>query len=105
MEELQWLGKTIMLQTIISNSDKDNPIDTIYSAIERAHEEGESVLIHAQRGEGRTIVVLIAYFIKKLGWKFDMALEFMKSRKSSIKLNAGFVQQLKTYQRALNGEG
>lgn len=40
----------------------------IYSFIEEAMEQGESVLVHSLHGKSRSGSVIIAYLMKKYSW-------------------------------------
>jgi len=45
---------------------------------------------------------VIAYAMKEYGWSLDAAYEHVKQQRSCIKPNAGFMQQLTTYQGILD---
>jgi len=45
---------------------------------------------------------VIAYAMKEQGWSLDAAYEHVKQKRSCIKPNAGFMQQLTTYQGILD---
>jgi len=45
---------------------------------------------------------VIAYAMKEKGWSLDVAYQHVKQKRSCIKPNAGFMQQLTTYQGILD---
>ena len=45
---------------------------------------------------------MTAYVMKTLRLGFDAALAFVKSKRAVVRPNAGFVEQLKEYEKTLN---
>ena len=64
-------------QIILDKGDKN--ITQVIEGINRAHENGESVLVHSIRGQNRSIVILAAYFMLRYHWTANKALEYMRS--------------------------
>jgi len=48
------------------------------------------------------LLQVIAYAMKEQGWSLDAAYQYVKEKRSCIKPNAGFMQQLTTYQGILD---
>ncbi|XP_064459869.1 protein phosphatase Slingshot homolog 2-like [Ornithodoros turicata] len=76
--------------------------DKTYKYIAQAREQGSKVLVHCKMGISRSASVVIAYVMKANDWNLDQALEFVRTRRSCIKPNSGFLKQLETYQGILN---
>lgn len=62
---------------------------------------GGCVLVHCNAGVSRSVSIVIAYLMKHYGMSFDEAFNFVKSKRSFIRPNVGFVEQLKTYEAKL----
>lgn len=73
--------------------DNNTPND-IYNFIERAHNNGESVLVHSVRGQSRSCCALAAYFMRKYKWKLYKTLEFLNTRRPDLEIRASFYHQL-----------
>lgn len=76
--------------------------DKTYKYIAQAKEQGSKVLVHCKMGISRSASVVIAYVMKAYGWDLRQALDFVKTRRSCIKPNSGFLKQLETYQGILH---
>ena len=57
-------------------------------------------LVHCKYGISRSVAFVIAYFIKYLKFSADSALEYLMQKRSKIKPNDGFMEQLREYERA-----
>lgn len=66
--------------------------------IEEGLQKG-NVLVHCHFGVSRSATLVIAYLMEKYQLTFDQAYAYVKSRRSFINPNAGFVTQLRQYQR------
>lgn len=76
--------------------------DKTYKYIAQAREQGSKVLVHCKMGISRSASVVIAYVMKANDWNLEQALEFVRTRRSCIKPNSGFLKQLETYQGILS---
>lgn len=86
--------------------DKNDKITTeILNFIEEAHEKGESVLVHSNRGQSRASAVLVVYFIQKYKWTLFKTLEFLNSRRPDLEIRASFINQLSEFERRLSSLG
>jgi len=76
--------------------DKDD-VDIIYYSelIYPYLDNGKPTLIHCQAGKFRSAAVVIYYIMKKYNLSFDMAENYVKSKRPCILLNKGFHKQLK----------
>ncbi|CAK1552017.1 unnamed protein product [Leptosia nina] len=76
--------------------------DNTYKYINKARNEGSKVLVHCKMGISRSASVVIAYAMKAFNWNFDKALKHVKAKRSCIKPNTNFLNQLETYQGILD---
>lgn len=53
-------------------------------------------------GVSRSASTVIAYAMKQQNWQLDMALTYVRERRSIVKPNEGFMKQLQTYSGILN---
>ncbi|KAM3612347.1 uncharacterized protein V6R79_007170 [Siganus canaliculatus] len=73
-----------------------------YNFIETARKSGQAVLVHCKMGISRSGSTVIAYVMKEQNWPLDVALAFVRDRRSIVKPNDGFMKQLQTYNGILN---
>lgn len=76
--------------------------DNTFKYINKARNEGSKVLVHCKMGISRSASVVIAYAMKAFNWNFDRALKHVKTKRSCIKPNTNFLNQLETYQGILD---
>ncbi|XP_041977687.1 protein phosphatase Slingshot homolog 1 isoform X2 [Aricia agestis] len=76
--------------------------DNTFKYINKARNEGSKVLVHCKMGISRSASVVIAYAMKAFNWNFDRALKHVKEKRSCIKPNNNFLNQLETYQGILD---
>ncbi|XP_052737445.1 LOW QUALITY PROTEIN: protein phosphatase Slingshot [Bicyclus anynana] len=76
--------------------------DNTFKYINKARNEGSKVLVHCKMGISRSASVVIAYAMKAFNWHFDKALRHVKMKRSCIKPNTNFLNQLETYQGILD---
>ncbi|VVC87396.1 unnamed protein product, partial [Leptidea sinapis] len=76
--------------------------DNTFKYISKARNEGSKVLVHCKMGISRSASVVIAYAMKAFNWNFDRALKHVKTKRSCIKPNNNFLNQLETYQGILD---
>ncbi|KAK7922778.1 hypothetical protein WMY93_009680 [Mugilogobius chulae] len=73
-----------------------------YSFINTARKSGQGVFVHCKMGISRSASTVIAYAMKQYRWPLDVALAYVKERRSIIKPNEGFMKQLQTYSGILS---
>uniref|UniRef100_T1IXF3 protein-serine/threonine phosphatase n=1 Tax=Strigamia maritima TaxID=126957 RepID=T1IXF3_STRMM len=76
--------------------------DKTYKFIANAKKSGSKVLVHCKMGVSRSASVVIAYAMKAYDWSMSRALEYIKTKRTCIKPNTGFMKQLETYQGILD---
>ncbi|XP_017282687.1 protein phosphatase Slingshot homolog [Kryptolebias marmoratus] len=73
-----------------------------YNFINTARKSGQAVLVHCKMGVSRSASTVIAYAMKQQRWTLDVALAYVRDRRSIVKPNEGFMKQLQTYSGILN---
>lgn len=73
------------------------PFLKIVNVIPVSRKSGQAVLVHCKMGISRSGSTVIAYAMKQQRWPLDVALAYVKERRSIIKPNEGFMKQLQTY--------
>lgn len=63
---------------------------------------GQAVLVHCKMGISRSGSTVIAYAMKQQHWTLDVALAYVRERRSIVNPNDGFMKQLQTYNGILN---
>ena len=71
--------------------------DRTFKFISRALDAGSKVLVHCKMGVSRSASVVVAYAMKAYDWDLAKALHHVKMRRSCVKPNASFMEQLKIY--------
>ena len=69
--------------------------------IDEAIKNNGNVLIHCHAGISRSSTILIAYIMKSQKMSLDKVLELLKSKRDKVNPNAGFIEQLKEYEKEL----
>ncbi|KAJ9449629.1 Dual specificity protein phosphatase 1 [Diplonema papillatum] len=100
--ELQVVIKKGMKHVQINVSDMEdtnlNPFfDQVHAFIDSAIACGTAVLVHCFKGQSRSATMVISYLIKKRGWSYNHALNFVKTQSPRINPNRGFRSILKRY--------
>ncbi|KAF4714098.1 hypothetical protein FOZ62_019065 [Perkinsus olseni] len=80
---------------------RDVVVDEVTAFVDEALDNAESVLIHSERGQGRSCTVLCAYLMRKYRWGMRKTLEFLQSRRPDVNLRQGYLQQLAAFERRL----
>lgn len=63
---------------------------------------GQAVLVHCKMGVSRSASTVIAYAMKQQYWTLEVALNYVRDRRSIVKPNEGFMKQLQTYSGILS---
>jgi len=100
-------GENIETHTTCWADSKAQNIETEFDAafrfIEDAKELGERVFVHCMLGKSRSASLVIAYLMREHKQTLKEAFEFVRSRRTIIKPNSGFMQQLIEYEQQLHG--
>ncbi|XP_070204790.1 uncharacterized protein [Littorina saxatilis] len=70
--------------------------------IHKAKKHGSKVLVHCKMGVSRSASTVMAYLMKENRWSLTEAFDFVKARRSCVRPNKGFMEQLHTYEGILN---
>lgn len=84
---------------------RDEVFRDVFTFIERATNNGESVLIHSVRDLSKPLVLLTSYLMRKFRWGMFKTLEFLGSRVQNLHLAPGFIHQLSTLESKLTKSG
>ncbi|KAK8402475.1 hypothetical protein O3P69_000709 [Scylla paramamosain] len=76
--------------------------DRTFRYITQVQEKNSKVLVHCKMGISRSASVVIAYAMKAFNMSLDEALALVKKKRSCIKPNQAFCNQLKTYEGILD---
>ena len=63
---------------------------------------GSKVFVHCKMGVSRSASTVIAHAMKDYGWTVEQGLKYVKEKRSCIRPNKGFMQQLELYQGILD---
>lgn len=78
-----------------------NVFKQCFPLIDTERENENIVYVHCNAGISRSASLVIGYVMKELKINFKMAYALVKSKKSSIKPNEGFIKQLMEYEKNL----
>ena len=81
----------------VPNNDIKKHFMITNTFIETAISANKNILIHCVCGVSRSVTIVVAYLIKKLGITPKDAIDFIKSRRSVANPNKGFLLQLEEY--------
>merc|ERR1711964_92743 len=97
----------VRVRFICTRDRKGNDIvkhfKSVFSFIDNAIEGGGKVLVHCNKGQSRSVSIIIAYLMKKHDFSYDEALDrIQKKRGGCAYPNKAFRKQLKKYERKLD---
>lgn len=67
------------------------------------HSAPPCILVHCQKGQSRSATIVCAYLIYRNGWSVDYALRYMRSIRSCVAPNIGFLHSLRMLQEEVFG--
>ncbi|XP_066959077.1 uncharacterized protein ssh isoform X2 [Macrobrachium rosenbergii] len=76
--------------------------DSTFKYIAQVKARGSKVLVHCKMGISRSASVVIAYAMKAFNMSLEEALNLVKKKRTCIKPNQAFCNQLKTYEGILD---
>jgi dual specificity MAP kinase phosphatase len=76
-------------------------LEEAFEFIETAKNNNAKILVHCQLGKSRSSSILIAYFIKYLGYEWDSAYTFLKNKRKIVFPNLSFMNELKLYSKTV----
>jgi len=81
----------------------ETEFDAAFGFIETAKKFGERVFVHCMLGRSRSAALVIAYLMREQKKTLREAFDLVKSRRTIIKPNSGFMRQLIAYEQRLMG--
>eukprot|EP01084_Bolivina_argentea_P308854 534154_1 len=81
----------------------DQHFETTFKFIDNAlqNDEKNKVCVHCQAGISRSATIVIAFLMTKNDMTLDTAMQFVKSKRSKIQPNGGFMERLQKYDKIL----
>jgi hypothetical protein len=76
-------------------------LESTFEFIDRARSSGKPCLIHCVKGASRSVAILTAYLMNRLGVTKDQAFNFIKTKRTIAELKPTIGQGLDEYQREL----
>ena len=73
--------------------------DQAFAFIELARRNKQKILIHCKLGISRSPSILIGYLIKYMGYTTESAIDFLKSIRTQVYPNPGFISQIYLYEQ------
>ena len=90
---------------LVIDDDKDEKISQyffeVHNIINKALAENKKVIVHCAAGISRSSSLVIAYLMIENRWLYEEAYNYVKSKRSIINPNIGFVKQLKALEYRL----
>ena len=90
---------------LVIDDDKDEKISQYFfeghNIINKALAENKNVIVHCAAGISRSSSLVIAYLMIENRWLYEEAYNYVKSKRSIINPNIGFVKQLKALEYRL----
>lgn len=72
-----------------------------FEFIDKALNESKDnkILIHCALGKSRSASITVMFLMKKFGWPFEKALEYVKMKRRIVDPNYGFLKQLEEFEK------
>ena len=90
---------------LVIDDDTDEKISQyffeVHNIINKALAENKNVIVHCAAGISRSSSLVIAYLMIENRWLYEEAYNYVKSKRSIINPNIGFVKQLKALEYRL----
>lgn len=88
------LSKTHCLKLSIHDSPSSDIIKPLQSAW-HFMQQHDRILVHCRMGHSRSAAIVVGFLVIEYGLSFQEAYEYVRAVRPSIRINAGFIQQLK----------
>ena len=76
-----------------------NHYEKAFQFFEDCQKNQKNVLVHCYMGSSRSASTIIYYMIRKHGYQFDEAFQYLKERRPHVNLNTNFEQELRQFER------
>ncbi|KAG8747475.1 hypothetical protein FRC11_012317, partial [Ceratobasidium sp. 423] len=87
------------------NADLLSHLDECVQFVQSARQEGGMVVVHCLMGLSRSVCVVVACVMVDMRIGVQSAIGIVRSKRGTIRPNAGFVKQLETWSRLKTGPG
>lgn len=78
--------------------DTSLPFDECVQFIDECEKANERVLVHCMLGQNRSPAIVIAYLMRRKGWRLPESFQWVKDRRPSIQITHGVAEQLQQYE-------
>ena len=82
----------------VEDEDILGDLENLLPIIHKNLLEGKGVLCHCQMGRSRSVTIVAAYLIRYKNMTTDEALAFIKSKRTQINPNKGYIDQLHIFE-------
>ncbi|GAB4859381.1 Protein-tyrosine-phosphatase ibr5 [Ancistrocladus abbreviatus] len=79
--------------------DKSLPFDNAIQFLEQCEKDRARVLVHCMLGKNRSPAIVIAYLMKRKGWRLAQSYQWVKERRPSVELTQAVYQQLQEFEQ------
>ena len=76
-----------------------------YNFITAALQNGDSILVHSVKGQGRAFTIVAMWIMRRYQWSLAKTLEFLNSRRTDLEIRPNFIHQLNAYENRLATQG
>ncbi|KAJ0054669.1 hypothetical protein Pint_01923 [Pistacia integerrima] len=83
--------------------DKTLQFDDAIVFLEQCEKDKARVLVHCMSGKNRSPAIVIAYLMKRKGWRLPQSYQWVKERRPSVDLTQAVYQQLQEYEQKIFG--
>lgn len=83
--------------------DRNLPFDDAIQFLEQCERDKARVLVHCMSGKNRSPAVVIAYLMKRKGWRLAQSYQWVKDRRPLVEISSGIYQQLQEYEQKIFG--
>ncbi|XP_068642692.1 protein-tyrosine-phosphatase IBR5-like [Aristolochia californica] len=77
--------------------------DDAINFLEQCERDKARVLVHCMWGKNRSAAIVMAYLIKRKGWRLAQSCQWVKDRRPSVELSEAVHQQLQEYEQQIFG--
>ncbi|XP_068668750.1 protein-tyrosine-phosphatase IBR5-like [Aristolochia californica] len=77
--------------------------DDATNFLEQSERDKARVLVHCMWGKNRSAAIIMAYLMKRKGWRLAQSYQWVKDRRPSVELSEAVHQQLQEYEQKIFG--
>ncbi|KAG7578743.1 Protein-tyrosine phosphatase-like [Arabidopsis thaliana x Arabidopsis arenosa] len=87
------------------DNEKVLQFDDAIKFLDQCEKDKARVLVHCMSGKSRSPAVVIAYLMKRKGWRLAESHQWVKQRRPSTDISPEFYQQLQEFEQSIFGSG